>query len=584
MELRSITKIYAVLCLLVQCCFSYAEVSLLPVEQAFQFSSESLSTTQAQLSWKIAPKYYLYQHKFSVSENGKPLRLDLPKAVSQHDENFGITAVYFDHITTSIHTLPNKTYSVAWQGCAKDRLCYPPQHINFKTDPEGLITLENEPIQNKTSLLELSQNQTKTPESSPKMPVAQDQQFADQLQSHSFIYSVLLFLGLGMLLAFTPCSLPMLPILSSLIIREHKGVKAWSVAFVFVCSMAVVYAILGMVAASAGLGFQRWLQQPTTLIAFSTLFIVFALNLFGLFEIKLPQKLTNRLDHMQSTQKGGSLLGAGIMGVISALLVGPCMTAPLAGALLFIAQQTQNQWQGAVFLFALGFGMGIPLLVISILGAKVLPKAGTWMVHIKVIFAFIMLGLALYFIRPLLAFQTMHIASLLLIAIFVIYLFYGILKYAKGLKILYILLLCLVVPFGIYQQVQYQNGRQVAQQTVWHTARTASEFEELLKNAPKDQAVVIDVYADWCTACQPIEHKILKREDVQIALRPFYLIKIDLSQYDDSHQNLLKQWEVLGPPTYLFLDQDHQERRDLRLTGEFETDQLLHQLGQLVQR
>ena len=580
MGLFNTTRILAVLCLWMQCCFTflgiaYAEAPLLPVAQAFEFSAESTDQKQAQLQWKIAPNYYLYQHKFSVKENGQEVHLNFPQAISQHDENFGTTQVYFNQVQLSLKTQPNKTYDVAWQGCAKDRLCYPPQHIQFKTDLDGLVALQ-EQAKTTTSLLELS-NQ---PIEQPSIPVAQDQQFANQLQSHSFVYSVLLFLGLGMLLAFTPCSLPMLPILSSLIIREHKGVKAWSIALVFVLSMAVVYAILGMVASFAGLGFQRWLQQPATLIAFSTLFVVFALNLFGLFEIKLPQTWTHRLDKMQSTQKGGSLLGAGIMGVISALLVGPCMTAPLAGALLFIAQQSQAQWQGAVFLFSLGFGMGIPLLVISVLGARFLPKAGLWMTHIKVIFAFIMLGLAVYFIRPLLSLSVFLWLSEALAVCTAIYLLYGIIKYPKGLKFLHAVLLIALASVGVYQYQQNQNSV-VVTTAQWHVAHTASEFNALLQSAPQGQAIVIDVYADWCTACQPIEHKILKQADIQQALQPFYLIKLDLSQYDASHDALLKQWDILGPPTYLFLDKTHQEQRGLRLTGEFEAQTLQQRLAGL---
>ena len=248
----------------------------------------------------------------------------------------------------------------------------------------------------------------------------------------------------------------MLPILSSLIVRDSKGIKAWMIALVFVCSMAMVYAILGLIASSAGLNFQRWLQQPSTLIAFSALFVLFALNLFGLFDIKLPQGWVNRLDQAQSIQKGGSLIGAGIMGMISALLVGPCMTAPLAGALLFISQ-TQSQWQGALLLFTLGFGMGTPLLLASVLGSKVLPKAGLWMHQIKVFFAFIMLALALYFIRPLISEAWLQWLSLGLGIIFIAYLIPRIMRQTAPFKWLYILALLVVVPYLAYTQYQHSQ-------------------------------------------------------------------------------------------------------------------------------
>ncbi|ESK38782.1 hypothetical protein P256_01601 [Acinetobacter nectaris CIP 110549] len=608
-------KFLAALCIFIQCCLFFtisattrAEEPLLPAAQAFQFSANALDHQQASLAWMIAPNYYLYQHKFSIQENGHPVQLKFPSAVQQHDATFGTSLVYFNQVVLNIKTNANATYDVSWQGCAKDRLCYPPQHTQFKTDKDGFVADANQTVQSssllslapKTSDMSLDGNDqfnsakptTESVSNNPPIltkvnpsPLAQDQILSEKLHDHSFFYGLFLFLGLGLLLAFTPCSLPMLPILSSLIIREKKGTKAWAIALVFVCSMACVYAILGMVASYAGLGFQRWLQQPTTLIAFSILFIVFALNLFGLFEIKLPQSWTSRLDQVQSMQKGGSFIGAAVMGIISALLVGPCMTAPLAGALLFIAQ-TQSQWHGAVLLFVLGFGMGIPLLLVSILGTKILPKAGEWMAQIKVVFAFIMLGLALYFLRPMLSLSLMHILTLVLYVFAAIYLIYGIFKYVKGIKILFALLLIAVLAGISYAQYQYVQNAQVTSgaEVKWHVAKNAAEFEKILKSAPQGQAVVIDVYANWCVACQPIEHHILKQVNVQNGLKPFYLIKLDLSQYDTSHQALLAQWDILGPPTYLFLDKQHQERRELRLVGEFEAPQLIQQLQDLRNR
>ena len=416
--------------------------------------------------------------------------------------------------------------------------------------------------------------------------MAQDQKWSSRLEQHSLAYSLLLFLGLGILLAFTPCSLPMLPILTSLLVREHRGVRAWSIAFTFVVSMALVYAVLGMIASAAGLNFQRLLQQPATLIAFSLLFVVFALNLFGLFEIKLPQKWVNRLDQMQSAQQGGTLVGAGIMGMISALLVGPCMTAPLAGVLLFISQ-TQNQWQGALLLFVLGFGMGIPLLLASVLGSRVLPKAGDWMNQIKIIFAFLMLALSLYFIRPILPELAIQILSLILGLAFIIYAVYRLFGQKNKLQWLYAVLLVLVIPalaFNQYQHYQNLSSVQADKLAEWHVANSADQFNQILASAPTDRMIVIDVYADWCVACQPIEHRILKDAEVQNALAPYYLIKLDLSHYDASHQALLSQWDILGPPTYLFLDQQHKEIRTLRLTGAFQKSELLQQLAQLKEK
>lgn len=570
----------------------YANTSLLSPQDAFSFSVESVDTKTARLEWKIQPNYYLYQHKFNVRQNNQPLTLKLPEAVEQHDDNFGKSQVYYQSVQFKIATQPLQTYHVTWQGCAKDRICYPPQNIEFKTDQDGLVELENTAITRKTLLDVARENQsaplsaseqTRPQDENTDSDVAQDQFWTSKLEQHSLGYAVILFLGLGILLAFTPCSLPMLPILTSLIVRDRQGIRAWLIALTFVCSMALVYAVLGLVASSAGLNFQRWLQQPVTLVAFSGLFIVFALNLFGLFEIKVPQTLTNRLDRIQSMQRGGTLLGAAVMGIISALLVGPCMTAPLAGTLLFISQ-TQDQFQGAILLFCLGFGMGIPLLLAAFLGTKILPKAGQWMHQIKIIFAFIMLALAIYFIRPLLSDWIVQLLSLLLGLTVIAYAAYRLYKYPSQLKWLYVVILALVtllLTWNQYQHIQRWQSDQHQAQANWHIATTAAEFEHYLAQAPRGQAIVVDVYADWCVACQPIEHQILKQEIVQQKLKPFYLIKLDLSQYDQSHQQLLNQWEILGPPTYLFLNEQHREIRHLRLTGAFTQAQLLTQLNQL---
>lgn len=572
----------------------HAQPALLSAEEAFPVQVESVSAQEVELHWDIPEHYYLYQHKFEVRQGQQVLPLTLPKSQALFDDNYGQTQVYYQQVQFNVPAQASQTYQVTWQGCAKDRICYPPQTIEFKTDADGLVALQNQSTAPKR-LLDLNSNSNNATVENAEVSeqgttatvpqTAQDQRWSAQLAQRSPIYGLLLFLGLGILLAFTPCSLPMIPILSSLIVRDRRGVKAWMIALVFVCSMAMVYAVLGLVASSAGLNFQRWLQQPSTLIAFSLLFVVFAFNLFGLFELRLPHAVVHRLDHWQSMQKGGSLIGAAVMGMISALLVGPCMTAPLAGALLFISQ-TQNQWQGALLLFTLGFGMGLPLLLASILGAKALPKAGLWMNQIKVLFAFLMLALALYFIRPLLSEGWMQGLSLLLGLSFIGYVLYRALWQKSPLRPLYLVILIVAVPYVIYSQYQQSQRffvEQSSQQAQWQVAQTAAEFQQILAQAPKDRGIVIDVYADWCVACQPIEHRILKSAQVQQALSPYTLIKLDLSHYDASHQQLLNQWDILGPPTYLFLSPTQQEIRGLRLTGAFSETELLQQLQQFQQ-
>ena len=577
-----------------------AQAPLLSPDQAFPFTVVSSSPQQAELSWEIPDNYYIYQHMVEVQQGGQTLQLDLPPAKDLHDDNYGQTQVYYQQLQFNIPTQASQTYQVTWQGCAKDRLCYPPQTVEFKTDLSGLVQYQPTGTSSK-QLLDLSnssdQQNTILNNSSESVEVstldnkdgssfaAKDQKWSEQLAESSLGYGLLLFFGLGMLLAFTPCSLPMLPILTSLIVRDRRGMQAWMVALCFVTSMALVYALLGLIASSAGLNFQRWLQQPATLITFSLLFVAFALNLFGLFEIKLPQRLVHRLDQVQAMQQGGTLVSASIMGMVSALLVGPCMTAPLAGALLFISQ-TQSQWQGALLLFTLGFGMGAPLLLASVLGSRILPRAGHWMNQVKVLFAFIMLALALYFIRPLISEAALQWLSLGLGLSFVAYILARLFWKNTGLRWLYIICLATAVPYIIFSQYQHSQRFFVEtseQQATWHIAATATDFEQLLATVPEGQRVIIDVYADWCVACQPIEHRVLKSAQVQQALAPYFLIKLDLSHYDVTHQALLNQWEILGPPTYLFLNDRQQEIRGLRLTGAFTEAELLEQIERFVQ-
>ena len=581
-------------------CAVQAQAPLLPPDQAFPFTAISSSSQRAELSWEIPENYYIYQHMVEVQQGGQILQLDLPPAEDLHDDNYGQTQVYYQQLQFNIPTQASQTYQVTWQGCAKDRLCYPPQTVEFKTDLSGLVQYQPTGASSK-QLLDLSnssdQQNTILNNSSESVEVstldnkdgssfaAKDQKWSEQLAESSLGYGLLLFFGLGMLLAFTPCSLPMLPILTSLIVRDRRGMQAWMVALCFVTSMALVYAVLGLMASSAGLNFQRWLQQPATLIGFSLLFVAFALNLFGLFEIKLPQRLVHRLDQVQAMQQGGTLVSASIMGMVSALLVGPCMTAPLAGALLFISQ-TQSQWQGALLLFTLGFGMGTPLLLASVLGSRILPRAGHWMNQVKVLFAFIMLALALYFIRPLISEAALQWLSLGLGLSFVAYILARLFWKNSGLRWLYIICLATAVPYIIYSQYQHSQRffvETAQQQATWHVAATATDFEQLLATVPKGQRVIVDVYADWCVACQPIEHRVLKSAQVQQALAPYFLIKLDLSHYDVTHQALLNQWEILGPPTYLFLNDRQQEIRGLRLTGAFTEAELLEQIERFVQ-
>lgn len=409
-----------------------------------------------------------------------------------------------------------------------------------------------------------------------------DQYFFYLLSTDNIALNLIIFLGLGILLAFLPCSLPLIPILSSILVQRHRGYRAGMIAGAFVVGMALIYALMGLAVAGLGYNFQRWLQSPIFIGVFAVMFVLFALNLFGVFQLSLPQGVLQRLDQWQQRQKGGTLWGSFIMGMISALIVGPCMSAPLAGALLFVAQLPEP-WMGASYLFILGLGVGLPLLIACVFGAQYLPKPGVWMDRLKFTFGFVMLLLAVYFLRPLLpSVVYLMLMGLLCISI-TVYILWKIRPHILQMPMQLLLIamsLATAISGGWYvtQAWSQLNTTQATTLVAWQKVRTQAELEQAL-NKVKGQAVLIDVYADWCVACQPIEKEVLPRADVQTALDAVARIKLDLTEYEASQDIVLKDWQILGPPTMIFLDVQHQEQRNLRLTGTFSAAQLLSRLN-----
>ena len=324
----------------------FAQADFLPANKAFVFSSETLASGQTRLHWKIADRYYLYQKRFKFDGLDATFQPALPEGQAHSDEFFGATQVYRDNVELLIPAGASGHVKVTWQGCADAGLCYPPQSQTVDLGGQA-------PVAGQTQ--------------------AQDQSLAASLQQRSLGWSLLLFFGLGLLLAFTPCSLPMLPILAGLVVGSGASAgRGFAVAGSYVISMALVYAGLGVLAALLGANLQALLQQPWLLGSFAALFVVLSLPMFGFFELQLPAALRDRLETAGRGRKGGSLLGAGILGALSGLLVGPCMTAPLAGALLYIAQ-SGNAVEGGMVLFVMGVGIGMPLLLLVTVGSRFLP-------------------------------------------------------------------------------------------------------------------------------------------------------------------------------------------------------------------
>ncbi|WP_174492596.1 protein-disulfide reductase DsbD [Acinetobacter sp. Marseille-Q1623] len=627
----------------------FANEDFLPPDQAFKFQAHSISQQQAELNWQVAPHYYLYHDQFKVSVAQKELALKLPQGKEKDDPTFGKTNVHYHQVTTTLNVKPNQEYRVQWQGCSEDGLCYPLQHTTIQTDASGLLpqqklakvginpsapllennTSENNrllkntvaddavPIKEQTAELDKTKNippettlvqeddssasqvqtiQATSSNAATPVPEQQNESLQNELNNDQFFLkllnqqniflNILLFLALGILLAFLPCSLPLIPILSGILVQRSKGYKAAAIASTFVICMALVYGLMGVVVSQLGFGIQRWFQNPIFISVFAILFVVFALNLFGLYQISLPRGLLQRLDQLQQRQKGGTLVGAGMMGAISALIVGPCMSAPLAGALLYVSHLEQPVW-GGFYLFLLGLGIGIPLFVASVFGSKYLPKPGLWMDRLKFSFGFVMLLMAVYFARPLLPSMIYFVLLAILLFAMTIYLF-AIIRHVVQLpyKILVLVIALATASTGIWQTrqaLQQMNAAEkLAQLHPWIKVSNAQQLEQVLaQNTQKP--IIIDVYADWCVACQPIEKEVFPRADVQAAVQDVVRIKLDLTHPEASQDALLKKWQILGPPTMIFLNAQQQEMRDLRLTGTFTAPQFLQKLVQLKQ-
>lgn len=538
----------------------FAQPDFLPVNKAFALSVEPLPSGETRLQWKIADTYYLYQKRFKFDGLDAAHTPVLPQGLEHSDEFFGATQVYRDSVAIVIPAGASGQVKVSWQGCADAGLCYPPQ--SQTVDLGGTLAA---PVQGQ----------------------AQDQSLASTLQQRSLGWSLLLFFGLGLLLAFTPCSLPMLPILAGLVVGSGATAgRGFAVAGSYVISMALVYAGLGVLAALLGANLQALLQQPWLLGSFAALFVVLALPMFGFFELQLPAGLRDRLETAGRGRKGGSLLGAGILGALSGLLVGPCMTAPLAGALLYIAQ-SGNAVEGGLVLFVMGLGIGVPLLLLVTVGSRFLPKPGAWMNLMKGLFGFLFLGTALLLVRPVLD-ESLWVG---LWGVLLIVLAYSLWQQAQAFlraRPLFSPLSLLAGLWGslllvgaagggtdLWQPLQVYTANTVAGSTA-STAHDAfvtikdpaSLDRELASAKAEGQWVMLDYYADWCVSCKVMEKQVFAKPQVMDALQGLRLLRLDVTADNVASRELLNRYQVPGPPSFVWIGPNGVERRGQRITGE----------------
>ncbi|EJM78719.1 MULTISPECIES: protein-disulfide reductase DsbD [unclassified Pseudomonas] len=539
----------------------------LPVEKAFAFTSERLESGETQLYWQITDGYYLYQKRLKFDGLPAELHPVLPEGESHSDEFFGEQPVYRQGLELKIPAGATGQIKVGFQGCADAGLCYPPQTQVVDLGGSVVASAANE---------------------------APDQALASSLQQRALGWSLLVFFGLGLLLAFTPCSLPMLPILAGMIVGSGATPKrGFALATSYVVSMALVYAAMGVLAALLGANLQALLQNPWLLGSFAAVFVLLALPMFGFFELQLPVAVRDRLENVSRNQRGGSLIGAGVLGALSGLLVGPCMTAPLAGALLYIAQ-SGNALHGGLILFAMGIGIGVPLLLLVTVGNRFLPKPGAWMNLLKGVFGFLFLATALLMLRPVLD-ESLWIGlcgALLLIAAYsawkqsqgfgrVAHLF-GASSLLLGLWGSLLMIGAagggddLLKPLQVYSAANAGNvARPVGHEAFTTIKDPAALQRELDAAQAQGQWVLLDYYADWCVSCKVMEKQVFGQPRVLDALSDVRLLRLDVTADNAASRELLGRYKVPGPPSFLWIGADGIERRSQRITGEVDADTFL---------
>ncbi len=570
------------------------EDKLLPAEQAFKMFATVKDANTLHLNWVIAEGYYLYKDKIKLSlKNTDSVQLgkfNIPQGEPYHDEAFGQVEIFYNELSFDVPLI--RTSNIAqlinlkakYQGCADRGVCYPPMTSNLELQLPETTQLSSQP----------------PPNSSPKLS-EQDQIF-QSLQNDSFILILLSFFGFGLLLAFTPCIFPMIPILSGIIVGQGDSVtprKAFLLSLSYVLASALTYTVFGILAALFGSNLQTVFQEPWIIAVFSGIFILLSLSMFGFYNLEVPKAFQSKIHNSSDSHRDGSYIGAAIMGALSSLIVGPCVAAPLAGALIYIGQ-TGDVVLGASALFVMGFAMGSPLLLLGASAGSLLPKAGHWLNSTKAVFGVLMLAVAVWMLDRILPGPVIMILTAALLIIPAIYLHAidplpeftsGWKKLWKGLGVMMLIygaLLLIGLSMGNNNPLQplrgFANGHSVEQEQGLNFKKVASlnDLDQILEQAhANNQWVMLDFYADWCISCKEMETFTFTDEGVKNSLSNFILIQADVTKNNADDQALLKHFNLIGPPAILFFAPDKQERKASRVIGYQKTELFLANLNNL---
>ncbi|EHI5141116.1 MULTISPECIES: protein-disulfide reductase DsbD [Vibrio] len=577
--------------------FGSSSDSFVPVDQAFPFNFYQ-QDDKLMLDWQVRDGYYLYQERLSVAGEKVSLgELQMEDGTPHKDEFFGDVHIYTQPLFVNVpmHDWQDGARVVVqYQGCAKAGFCYPPE---TRVIPISAFTSSNSDSTTATTATTASkaeQTPTATPPAAQSStsgdtssaPVTQQDSLAANLADNW--WTPLLFLALGVGLAFTPCVLPMYPILTSIVLGSGKlsQRRALGLSFVYVQGMALTYTLLGLVVASAGMQFQAAMQHPYVLIGLSVLFIALALSMFGLYSLQLPSNVQTWLNNLSNKQQGGSSAGVFAMGAISGLVCSPCTTAPLSGALLYVAQ-SGDLLTGGIALYALAMGMGIPLILVAVFGNKLLPKAGGWMDRVKTLFGFILLAAPIFLLERIMPemWSTILWSALGIAAFGWLYHIKNSLEFGgwkqSAVGIIAVLgLLASAQPILNYWFGNSTTQTQQATVSFTRIANVADLEEQLALAKAAGKPVMLDFYADWCVACKEFEKYTFHDPSVEAKLQDFILLQADVTKNQVQDIELLKHMSVLGLPTIEFWDASGEHVSNARLTGFMQAEPFLEHIKQ----
>jgi len=521
--------------------------SVIPAAQAFVFDFQQ-NQHDLNLTWQVKEGYYLYRKQVSITPAGaKIAEPQLPAGEWHEDEFYGKSEIYRHQLTVPVvvnQADNGATLTVTYQGCADAGFCYPPETRVVPLNAVSAAAIDSP--------------------AAVKAPVKDD---APATLPFSALWALLIGIGI----AFTPCVLPMYPLISGIVLggkQRLSTARALWLAFIYVQGMALTYTALGLVVAAAGLQFQAALQHPYVLIGLSVIFILLALSMFGLFTLQLPSALQTRLTLMSNRQQGGSAGGVFAMGAIAGLICSPCTTAPLSAILLYIAQ-SGNLWFGGGTLYLYALGMGLPLILVTVFGNRLLPKSGPWMETVKTAFGFVILALPVFLLERIIGdVWGVRLWAMLGVAFFT-WAFIASLEAKKAWMRLVQILLLAAALVSVRPLQDWVFGAPAAQTQAhlnFTTIQSVDELNRALAQA-KGKPVMLDLYADWCVACKEFEKYTFSDPQVQNALKETVLLQANVTANNAQDKALLRQLDVLGLPTILFFDEQGNEQPAARVTG-----------------